>query len=82
MRRSDSNHRCTAQELATALFFNNFLVLAHAFNPLILPLIREVSEIEASLVYKVSSRTARATHRDPALNPSPLKWFLIMCIWM
>jgi hypothetical protein len=26
---------------------------------------RRISEFEASLVYKVSSRTARATHRNP-----------------
>jgi hypothetical protein len=29
---------------------------------------RQISEFEASLVYKVSSGTARATHRDPALK--------------
>jgi len=27
---------------------------------------RQISELEASLVYKVSSRTARATQRNPA----------------
>jgi hypothetical protein len=27
---------------------------------------RQISEFEASLVYKVSSRTARATQRNPA----------------
>jgi hypothetical protein len=26
---------------------------------------RQISEFEASLVYRVSSRTARATHRNP-----------------
>jgi hypothetical protein len=35
-------------------------VVAHAFNPS-----RQISEFEASLVYKVSSRTARATQRNP-----------------
>jgi hypothetical protein len=34
---------------------------------------RRVSEFEASLVYKVSSRTARATQRNPASNPHPKK---------
>jgi hypothetical protein len=29
---------------------------------------RWISEFEASLVYKVSSRTARATQRDPVLG--------------
>jgi hypothetical protein len=32
--------------------------MAHAFNP-------NTREAEASLVYKVSSRTARATQRNP-----------------
>jgi hypothetical protein len=42
-------------------------VVAHAFNPIT----REaeaggfISEFEASLVYKVSSRTARTTQRNP-----------------
>jgi hypothetical protein len=30
---------------------------------------RQISEFEASLVYRVSSRTARATQRNPVLNP-------------
>jgi hypothetical protein len=29
---------------------------------------RQISEFEASLVYKVSSRTARATQRNPVLK--------------
>jgi hypothetical protein len=29
---------------------------------------RRISEFEASLVYKVSSRTARATQRNPVLK--------------
>jgi hypothetical protein len=37
-------------------------VVAHAFNP---NRGRRVSEFEASLVYRVSSRTARATQRNP-----------------
>jgi hypothetical protein len=37
-------------------------VVAHAFNP---SRGRWISEFEASLVYKVSSRTARAAQRNP-----------------
>jgi hypothetical protein len=39
-------------------------VVAHAFNP---PggRGRQISEFEASLVYRVSSRTARAIQRNP-----------------
>jgi hypothetical protein len=43
----------------------------HAFNPLGLKHLgdrgrgRQISELEASLVYKVSSRTARATQTNP-----------------
>jgi hypothetical protein len=36
-------------------------VVAHAFNP---SRGRRISEIEASLVYRVSSRTARATKKN------------------
>jgi hypothetical protein len=36
-------------------------VVAHAFSPST----QEISEFEASLVYTVSSRTARATQRNP-----------------
>jgi hypothetical protein len=32
---------------------------------------RWISEFEASLVYRVSSRTARATQRNPVLNTTP-----------
>jgi hypothetical protein len=32
---------------------------------------RQVSEFEASLVYRVSSRTARAIQRNPVLNNPP-----------
>jgi hypothetical protein len=32
-----------------------------------------ISEFEASLVYKVSSRTARAIQRNPVSNPHPPK---------
>jgi hypothetical protein len=34
---------------------------------------RRISEIEASLVYKVSSRTARATQRNPVSNKNKTK---------
>jgi hypothetical protein len=34
---------------------------------------RQISEFEASLVYKVSSRTARATLRNPALKNQKTK---------
>jgi hypothetical protein len=39
-------------------------MVAHAFNPS-RGRGRQISEFEASLVYKVSSRTARATQRNP-----------------
>ena len=32
---------------------------------------RRISELEASLVYRVSSRTARATQGKPVSNPIP-----------
>jgi hypothetical protein len=34
---------------------------------------RWISEFEASLVYRVSSRTAKATQRNPVLKPPPKK---------
>jgi hypothetical protein len=42
-------------------------VVVHAFNPSTRGggIGRQISEFEASLVYKVSSRTARATQRNP-----------------
>jgi hypothetical protein len=41
-------------------------VVAHTFNPSTLGgRGRQISEFEASLVYRVSSRTARATQRNP-----------------
>jgi hypothetical protein len=33
---------------------------------------RQISEFQASLVYRVSSRTARATQRNPALKKKML----------
>jgi hypothetical protein len=42
------------------------VVVAHAFNPRGRgKWIKWISEFEASLVYKVSSRTARAIQRNP-----------------
>jgi hypothetical protein len=40
-------------------------VVAHAFNP---SKGRQISELEASLVYRVSSSTTRATQRNPVLK--------------
>jgi hypothetical protein len=34
---------------------------------------RQISEFEASLVYRVSSRTARATQRNPVLRKKTKK---------
>jgi hypothetical protein len=39
-------------------------VVTHIFNPRG----RQISEFETSLVYKVSSRTARAIQRNPVLK--------------
>ena len=54
------------------------MVVAHAFNPSAGGgggRGRRISELEASLVYKVSSRTARATQRNPVsknqTSPTP-----------
>jgi hypothetical protein len=44
----------------------NWVVVAHAFNPSTREAGgKQISEFEASLVYKVSSRTARAIQRNP-----------------
>jgi hypothetical protein len=42
--------------------------VAHTFNPSTGGRGRQISEFEASLVYKVSSRTAKATQRNPVLK--------------
>jgi hypothetical protein len=39
---------------------------------------RQISELEASLVYKVSSRTARATQRNPVSKNKNKKCFLVL----
>jgi hypothetical protein len=47
-------------------FVGSWAVVAHAFNPSNLGgRGKQISEFEASLVYRVSSRTARATQRNP-----------------
>jgi hypothetical protein len=50
-------------------------MVAHAFNPS--PWEggrgRQISEFEASLVYRVSSRTARAIQRNPVLRKKKKK---------
>jgi hypothetical protein len=44
-------------------------MVAHAFHPSILGgRGRQISKFKASLVYRVSSRTARATQRNPVLK--------------
>ena len=43
----------------------HWAVVAHAFNPITWEAEAGISEFEASLVYRVSSRTARATQRNP-----------------
>jgi hypothetical protein len=43
-------------------------VVAHTFNPSTWDRGRQISEFEASLVYKVSCRTARAIQRNPVLK--------------
>jgi hypothetical protein len=44
-------------------------VVAHTFNPTTWGgRSRQISEFEVSLVYRVSSRTARATQRNPVLK--------------
>jgi hypothetical protein len=45
-------------------------MVVHTFNP---SRGRRISEFKASLVYKVSSRTARATQRNPVLEKKKKK---------
>jgi hypothetical protein len=40
---------------------------------------RQISEFEASLVYKVSSRTARATQRNPVSKKLAFKIIVLNC---
>jgi hypothetical protein len=48
--------------------------VAHAFNPSSRgDRDRQISEFEASLVYRVSSRTARATQRNPVSKKQKTK---------
>jgi hypothetical protein len=45
------------------------IVMVHTFNPSTWKAVADGSlEFEASLVYRVSSRTARATQRNPVLE--------------
>jgi hypothetical protein len=48
-------------ESSVRTFIFSWAVVAHAFNP-------SIWEVEASLVYRVISRTARATQRNPVLE--------------
>jgi hypothetical protein len=49
-------------------------VVAHAFNPSTREARgRQISEFEASLVYRVSSRTAKATQRNPVSKKQKTK---------
>jgi hypothetical protein len=54
-------------------------MVAHAFNP---SRGRQISEFEASLVYRVSSRIARATQRNPVSknqqNKTKTRLFIIL----
>jgi hypothetical protein len=50
---------------------------------------RQISEFEASLVYKVSSRTARATQRNPVSGKTKPKQnkkttdvFIVRCVYV
>jgi hypothetical protein len=53
-------------------------VVAHAFNPQYLGgKGRRISEFKDSLVYRVSSRTARATQRKPCLEKQNKKIIII-----
>ena len=50
-------------------------VVAHAFSPSHSGgRGRQISEFEASLVYRVSSRTARATQRNPVSKKKKKGW--------
>lgn len=48
-------------------------VLAHAFNFRIRKALAGVSKFEASLDYRVNSRTAKAIHREIVSPPTPKK---------
>ena len=51
-------------------------VLVHTFNPSTWEAETDLCEFKTSLVYNtVSSRTARATKKNPVLNPPPTKRF-------
>ena len=48
-------------------------MVAHAFKPHLGGRGRQISEFEASMVYRVSSRTARATQRIPVSEKQKTK---------
>jgi hypothetical protein len=55
-------------------------VVVHTFNPQHLGgRDRQISEFEASLVYRVSSRTARAIQRNPVSKKKPKKKKEVIC---
>jgi hypothetical protein len=55
-------------------------MVAHAFNPSTWEAeTGRISEFEASLVYKVSSRTARATQRNP-VSKNKQKKIVLNCL--
>ena len=56
-------------------------MVAHAFNPKTQQTEEEadLSELETSLIYRVSSRTAKATQRNPV---SKTKHILFMCLYV
>jgi hypothetical protein len=43
---------------------------------------RQISEFEASLVYKLSARTARATQRNPVSKKTKIKNFFCARLWI
>ena len=45
-------------------------MVAHTFNP---STVRQISDFKASLVYTVSSKTARATHRNSVSKNKPIR---------
>jgi hypothetical protein len=51
-------------------------VVVHAFNPRVRG--RQISEFKISLVYRVSSRTARATQRNPVSKQNK---HLLLVFW-
>ena len=69
--RRKTSERKEAQNVSESMLRKeSWVVVAHAFNPSTREVDsggrgRQISAFEASLVYRVSSRTARATQRNP-----------------